>query len=118
MADVIKMINLPTSESPCHPTGAAIDLDAVAYLAANRILVRRDGVETPIEESVTSIHGPDGRAAGMVIVFRTLTEEARAKALKLSRLMQYDWLTDLPNRMLLKDRLDRALRWPPATTDR
>jgi diguanylate cyclase (GGDEF)-like protein/PAS domain S-box-containing protein len=109
MADVIKIIDVDTRKSRLHLTGAAIDLDAVAYLAANRILIQRDGMEILTEESVTPIHDQDGHATGAVIVFRTLTEEARAKALKLSRLAQYDWLTDLPNRMLLKDRLGRAL---------
>ena len=109
MADVIKIIDVATCESLPHLTRAAIDLDGAAYLAANRILIRRDGTEILIEESVTPIRGQDGRATGEVIVLRALTEEARAKALKLSRLAQYDWLTDLPNRMLLKDRLGRVL---------
>jgi diguanylate cyclase (GGDEF)-like protein/PAS domain S-box-containing protein len=109
IADVIKIIDLTTRESPPHLTGAAIDPDGAAYLPANRILIRRDGTETLIEESVTPIRGQDGHVTGEVIVLRAITEEAQAKALKLSRLAQYDWLTDLPNRMLLRDRLGRAL---------
>ena len=109
MAEVMKIIDVATRESPRHLTEAAIDQDAVAYLAANRILIRRDGTETVIEDSVTPIHDQEGRATGAVIVLRALTEEAKAKALKMSHLAQYDGLTDLPNRTLLKDRLSRAL---------
>jgi diguanylate cyclase (GGDEF)-like protein/PAS domain S-box-containing protein len=109
VADVIKVIDLAATEFPSHPVGAAIDLDGAAYLAANRILIRRDGIQTLIEQSVTPIRSRDGHATGAVIVFRALTEEALARALKMSRLAQYDSLTDLPNRMLLKDRLGRAL---------
>jgi diguanylate cyclase (GGDEF)-like protein/PAS domain S-box-containing protein len=109
MAEVMKIIDVATHKSPRHLTEAPIDQDAAAYLAANRILIRRDGTETVIEDSVTPIHDQEGRPTGAVIVFRALTEEVRAKALRVSHLAQYDWLTDLPNRMLLKDRLGCAL---------
>ena len=43
-----------------------------------------------------------------MLVLHDVTE-ARALALKMSRLAQYDYLTDLPNRMLLHDRLKQAI---------
>src|ERR1019366_9333986 len=109
MAEMMKIIDVATHKSPRHLTEAPIDQDAAAYLAANRILIRRDGTETVIEDSVTPIHDQEGRATGAVIVFRALTEEAKAKALDMWHLAQYDGLTDLPNRTLLEDRLSRAL---------
>ncbi len=109
LAEVMKVLDLPTCESARHLAEAAIGQDALADLAANRVLIRRDGVKTVIEDSVAPIHDQQGAATGSVIVFRALTEQARARALSLSRLAQYDCLTDLPNRMLLKDRLGRAL---------
>jgi light-regulated signal transduction histidine kinase (bacteriophytochrome) len=54
-------------------------LDSVAMAAGsgdlrmNSILIRRDGFETPIEESVAPIHDRDERAAGAVIVFRDVS---------------------------------------------
>jgi diguanylate cyclase (GGDEF)-like protein/PAS domain S-box-containing protein len=109
LAEVMKVIDAASYESPRHLTEAAIDQDAVADFAANRVLIRRDGMETVIGDSATPIHDQEGRATGTVIIFRALTEEARAKNLRMSRLAQYDGLTDLPNRILLKDRLGRAL---------
>jgi diguanylate cyclase (GGDEF)-like protein/PAS domain S-box-containing protein len=109
LAEVMRIIDAATCESPRHLTEAAIDQDAVADFAANRVLIRRDGMETVIEDSVAAIHDQEGRATGAVITFRAITEDARAKALRMSRLAQYDGLTDLPNRTLLKDRLGRAL---------
>lgn len=106
MAEVMKITDLTTCESPGHP---AIDQSVASDLAANRILIRRDGMGTVIEHSVAPIYDLEGRPTGAVIVFRALTEEVRAKALRMSHLAQYDWLTDLPNRMLLKDRLGCAL---------
>jgi diguanylate cyclase (GGDEF)-like protein/PAS domain S-box-containing protein len=109
LAEVMKIIDATSYESPRHLTEAALDQDAVANFAANRILIRRDGTETVIEDSVVPIHDQEGRATGVVITYRALTEEARAKNLRMSHLAQYDGLTDLPNRLLLKDRLGRAL---------
>ena len=45
---------------------------------------------------------------GAVIVFHDVSV-ARAMTLKMSHLAQHDALTDLPNRLLLNDRLDRAI---------
>ncbi len=109
MAEVMKIVDVATREGSRRAAGVAIDQDMAADLAANRFLIRRDGMEIAIEESVAPIRDQEGRAAGEVIVFRALSEEARAKALRLARLAQYDCLTDLPNRMLLRDRLGRAL---------
>jgi diguanylate cyclase (GGDEF)-like protein len=45
---------------------------------------------------------------GAVIVFHDVGE-ARAMALKMTRLAQHDLLTDLPNRLLLNDRITQAI---------
>jgi diguanylate cyclase (GGDEF)-like protein/PAS domain S-box-containing protein len=108
MAEVMKVIEVAAWESR-HATEVAIAQNAVADLTGNRILIRRDGMEVVIEDSMAPIHDQEGRATGAVVVFRALTEEARAKALRMALLAQYDSLTNLPNRMLLKDRIGRAL---------
>ena len=43
------------------------------------MLVRRDGFEIPIEDSVSPIHDREGNATGAVIVFRDVSA-ARAMA--------------------------------------
>jgi diguanylate cyclase (GGDEF)-like protein/PAS domain S-box-containing protein len=76
--------------------------------ASNDVLIRRDGFETPIEDSVSPIHDRQGNTTGAVIVLRDVSA-ARAVARQMTHLAQHDFLTDLPNRMLLNDRLGQAI---------
>jgi diguanylate cyclase (GGDEF)-like protein len=54
------------------------------------------------------MHDRHGRVTGAVIVFHDVGA-ARAMSLRMSHLAQHDHLTGLPNRLLLHDRLDRAI---------
>jgi diguanylate cyclase (GGDEF)-like protein/PAS domain S-box-containing protein len=78
------------------------------HLPSSCVLIRRDGVAIPIEESIAPIHNREGKAIGAVIVFRDVSA-ARATALQIAHSAQHDFLTGLPNRMLLNDRIDQAI---------
>jgi diguanylate cyclase (GGDEF)-like protein/PAS domain S-box-containing protein len=108
LSDVFQIIDGATHKPSPNPLELAIHLDKAVGLAANCILVRRDGYESAIEESATPIHERDGQVAGAVIVFHDVSK-ARAIVLEMSHLAQHDFLTDLPNRLLLKDRLTQAI---------
>jgi diguanylate cyclase (GGDEF)-like protein/PAS domain S-box-containing protein len=64
---------------------------------------RRDGVNFPQEISLTAIGG-----GGMVCVVRDITERTYAEE-QIKHLAYHDALTNLPNRLLFKDRLTVAL---------
>jgi diguanylate cyclase (GGDEF)-like protein/PAS domain S-box-containing protein len=78
------------------------------HLQSNAILVRRDGFEVPVEESVGPIHDRERRPSGQVIVFRDVSA-ARAMVLQMAHSAQHDFLTGLPNRMFLTDRVNHAI---------
>jgi diguanylate cyclase (GGDEF)-like protein len=82
------------------------------HLPPNSILIRRDGFEIPIEDSVAPIHDHEGRPTGAVIVFRDVSA-ARASALQMTHSAHHDFLTGLPNRMLLNDRIGQAIALAP-----
>lgn len=77
-------------------------------LPPNCVLVRRDGHESPIEDSAAPIHDRGGHIAGMVVVFHDVTE-VQAMARKVTHLAENDILTSLPNRALLDDRLEKGI---------
>jgi len=115
MTEVFRILDTTNREVIPNPMERAVRRDQTVHLPANSILVRRDGFEIPIEDSVAPIHDGEGRAAGAVIVFRDVSV-ARAMALQMTHSAEHDFLTGLPNRMLLNDRVSQAIALAPRHT--
>jgi diguanylate cyclase (GGDEF)-like protein/PAS domain S-box-containing protein len=108
MGEVFRIQDAVTHETTPNPMDVAVGLNTTVHLPLNCILIRRDGLETPIEDSVAPIHDRQGKATGAVIVFRDVSA-ARAVAEQMAHSAQHDFLTGLPNRMLLNDRVNQAI---------
>jgi diguanylate cyclase (GGDEF)-like protein/PAS domain S-box-containing protein len=107
-AQVFRIIDVLDHRRSIDPMALVIETNKPLNLPDGTILIRRDGVESAIEDSTAPIHDRRGRVTGGVMVFHDVTQ-ARAMSQKLSHLAQYDYLTDLPNRLLLNDRLTQAI---------
>ena len=108
MAEVLQILDATSGETTPNPIEMALGQERTLHLPTNRILIRRDGFEIPIEDSIAPIHDREGQSIGAVIVFRDVSI-ARAMALQMSHLAGHDFLTRLPNRMLLIDRVSQAI---------
>ena len=108
LTEVFQIIDATTREPAQNPMDETIQLDRIVRLTPNCLLIRRDGIETAIEDSASPIHDRRGQVIGAVIVFKDVSD-ARAMSLRAVYLAQHDFLTDLPNRMLLNDRLTQAI---------
>src|SRR6202171_2473250 len=106
--EVFQIVDGTTHKPAQNPLELAIEENRTVGLTANCILVRRDGYESAIEDSAAPIHDRDGKVSGAVIVFHDVSM-ARAMVLEMSHLAQHDILTDLPNRLMLNDRLTQAI---------
>jgi len=108
LADAFRIMDATTRITTPNPMAKAVTQDRSGSLPSNCILVRHDGNELFIEDSVAPIHNRDGLVAGSVLVFRDVTA-ARALAAQITKLAERDSLTGLPNRLLLNDRIGQAI---------
>jgi diguanylate cyclase (GGDEF)-like protein/PAS domain S-box-containing protein len=108
MADVLRILDADNHQAIPDPMEMAIRRNRTEHLPLNCVLLRRDGKEIPIEDSVSPIHDREGKVSGAVLVFRDVTV-ARALELEKAHSAEHDFLSGLPNRKLLKDRTDFAI---------
>jgi diguanylate cyclase (GGDEF)-like protein/PAS domain S-box-containing protein len=106
--EVLRIVDGSPERRTLSPLNKVVKTNFVAKLPFGCKLIRRDSAELAIEDSAAPIHDRTGRVTGAVMVFHDVTQ-AQATSKKMSYLAQHDYLTDLPNRLLLDDRLSQAI---------
>ncbi len=106
VGEVLQLLDAGSREPILRPVDPGTLATGLAM--SSNLLVRRDGREIGIEDSVAPIHDRDGRPTGAVVVFRDVTT-ARAMSLEMTHAAQHDVLTGLPNRLLVNDRISQAI---------
>jgi diguanylate cyclase (GGDEF)-like protein/PAS domain S-box-containing protein len=106
--EVFCVLDATSRQIALNPMAEAIQDNKTVLLQPNCILKRRDGVEAAIEDSAAPIHDRRGEVTGAVMVFHDVSA-TRELAQRMSHQAQHDSLTDLPNRLLLQDRLNLAM---------
>ncbi len=81
---------------------------SVSSWGEDRLLVARDGRHFAIEESASPIQADDAQIAGVVLVFRDVSQ-SRQMAKELAWQASYDMLTQLVNRREFERRLAEAI---------
>jgi len=108
LAEVFRIVDGATHDTARDPMEMAVEQNRTVGLTANCVLIRRDGFESAIEDSAAPIHDRVGRVTGAVIVFHDVSA-ARAMSVKMTHSAQHDVVTNLPNRLLLNDRITQSI---------
>lgn len=77
--------------------------------AADMLLLHRNGYEAAIDLTVAPVREHNGRLSGAVVVLHDARDAQAATLHKVTYLAEHDSLTGLPNRLLLRTRLDHAI---------
>lgn len=78
MEQVFRIVHEETRETIENPAAKALKERTVVALANHTVLLARDGSEVPIEDSAAPIVTPSQDIAGVVLVFRDVTEARRS----------------------------------------
>ncbi|HEY9110529.1 MAG TPA: PAS domain S-box protein [Rhodanobacteraceae bacterium] len=77
-AEVFRVVNEYTDAPVDHPVAKVIESGGIVDLANHTVLISRDGRRIPIDDSGAPIRH-EGSLAGVVVVFRDVTERRRAE---------------------------------------
>ncbi|MBI5648335.1 MAG: PAS domain S-box protein [Ignavibacteriae bacterium] len=77
--EVFRIVNAETRVPVVVPVARVLVTGEQHGLSNNTLLIARDGSECPIDDSAAPIHDADGTLIGVIMVFRDVSEERRAR---------------------------------------
>jgi len=108
LAEVFRIVDSGTRKTARDPLEMAVEQNRTVGLTLDCVLIRRDGFESSIEDSCAPIRDRAGHVIGAVIVFHDVSA-ARAISREMTRFAQHDLVTNLPDRMMLNDRISQCI---------
>jgi PAS domain S-box-containing protein len=89
-----------------NPVTRVLKEGVIVGLANHTLLVRKDGIEIPIDDSGAPIKGTDGQTSGVVLIFRDIIERKKAEA-KIESMARFP--SENPNAVLRANRDGRII---------
>ncbi len=106
---IFHVVNACTRKPVTNPVKYCLRENRVTGLAKNTLLIKRDGSEIGVEDSVSPIRDDDGNTIGAVLVFRDVTQQ-RKMAEEIAYRASHDVLTGLVNRSEFENRLHHFIQ--------
>jgi len=108
LLEVFRIVSESTRKLIPNPVDVVLEHGEIYGLGNHTLLLGRNGEEYAIEDSAAPIRDRDNTVFGVVLVFHDVSE-SRKMAKRMTYLAEHDFLTELPNRLLLNDRLSQSL---------
>ena len=108
MTEAFRVVDASTRVAVLNPMERAITESCTLQIPSNSMLIRRDGSEVHVENSASPIRDRDRQVIGAVTVLRDVGAARKMKE-DMAHSAHHDFLTGLPNRILLNDRVDQAI---------
>ncbi|MFT3880609.1 MAG: PAS domain S-box protein [Gemmatales bacterium] len=86
LVTVFNIVNETTRQPVENPALRALNQGRVVGLANHTVLISKDGIEWPIDDSAAPIRGSNGEVGGAVLVFRDITDRKRLEQEAAARL--------------------------------
>ncbi|MCL1476677.1 MULTISPECIES: diguanylate cyclase [unclassified Marinobacter] len=108
LSEIFQVVDSTSLKPVTNPAQRAIQSNSIVALAANTLLITKDGSKVAIEDSAAPIRNRDGVVIGAVIVFHDaqLSNETTSR---MAYLAQHDTLTGLHNRNAFYERFEQSL---------
>lgn len=81
LESVFKIVNEETRRTVENPATRALRAGVIVGLANHTLLIAKDGTERAVDDSAAPIRNASGEVAGVVLVFRDISERRRAEHL-------------------------------------
>jgi PAS domain S-box-containing protein len=80
LKDVFRIVNESTRRAVENPVDKVLREGTIVGLANHTVLIAKDGVDLPIDDSGAPVRNKEGELTGVVLVFRDITERRAAEA--------------------------------------
>lgn len=111
LGEVFRIVNEFTGESVENPVTKVLREGVVQELANHTILISKTGKRIPIDDSGAPIKDKQGSVSGVVLIFRDITEQRKAKnALEFEKTLIDAMLNYFPEYIYFKDLNSRFYR--------
>ena len=103
---IFRLINEFTRVKVESPVSKVFETESIVELANHTVLIAKDGVERPIEDTAAPVRDKQGCVVACVLVFRDFSEK-KEKQKRIEYLSYHDQLTGLYNRRYFEEEMKR-----------
>jgi len=104
--EVFDIVNEYTRERCENPVHNVLETGNIIELANHTMLISKEGIERPIEDSAAPVKDEEGNITGVVLVFRDCTEK-KVRQDEIKYLSFHNHLTGLYNRRFFETEMER-----------